>query len=643
MTIDSVFLEGSMTRIYSLNTLIVGAGVSGLKAAVSLYDKGVKDIAVLYGSDDSSVSSAAVSDRQNYYLLAGSGKVGDSALKMAEDLTASGEVDGQVALTQAALSQRGFSFLCDHGLEHAEGKYGEVISYGKDPQIGRSLRLTDRASGQIRDLLVREAQNRSIPFLKDYQLIRILTDQDHTRVIGAVILNRSGVRDRYQRFALVNCENIILATGGPGGLYRHSAYPKNHIGSLGLALSAGAAAANAFSHTMGITALNLPLMLNGGFFKALPRIISVNSKGQDACEFLPAYFGSYRQFYVLMRQKGKAWSFDADRVLPGSIERSSLLDLLIDREINGRDRHVFLDYTANPEGISEKTLPCQRLKNLYPEAYEALLDFNIDPSVSMIEIGVCQVHHNGGLMTNHHYETTLPHLFAVGEAAGPENSVNKLGESLNQTQVSAIRAASSIAYHYNDQPLPIDEFISQSRQSYSSVCAVSDRFLASLRQTDAPGINPPYDGSERRPDPIRDLPSDIGRRMDKACGIYRDPGRLEHELKEARIRLSNLTEAYAPSSQADLSALFASYDLLMTQIAVLTSSLDFIQQKKYSLGSFLHYDKEGTLPLEGLPEMYRFSTAGHDKDPEKVQLLTMSEDGSCQIQWRKASPIPPVK
>lgn len=643
MTIDSVFLEGSMTRIYSLNTLIVGAGVSGLKAAVSLYDKGVTDIAVMYGSDDSSISRAAVSDRQNYYLLAGSGKMGDSALKMAEDLAASGEVDGQVALTQAALSQRGFSFLCDHGLEHAEGKYGEVISYGKDPQIGRSLRLTDRASGQIRDLLAKEALKRSIPLLKDYQLIQILTDQDHTRVIGAVILNRSGIRDRYQRFALVNCQNIILATGGPGGLYRRSAYPKSHMGSLGLALSAGAAAANAFSTTMGITALNLPLMLNGGFFKALPRIISVNSQGQDACEFLPAYFGSHRQFYVLMRQKGKAWSFNADRLSPGNPDRSSLLDLLIDREISSKGRHVFLDYTANPEGINEKTLPCQRLKNLYPEAYEALLDFNIDPSVSMIEIGVCQVHHNGGLMTDHHYETTLPHLFAVGEAAGPENSVNKLGESLNQTQVSAIRAASSIAYHYQAQPMEIDDFISQAKDAYGEVCAVSDRFLSCLRQTSAPGINPPSAASEGRPDPIRDLPSDIGRRMDKACGLYRDPGRLEHELKEARIRLSHLTEAYQPSSQADLSFLFASYDLLLTQIAVLTSSLDFISQKKYSLGSFLHYDKEGTLPLEGLPEMYRFTTAGWDPAQENVQLLTMDPNGQCRIQWHKASPIPPVK
>ena len=50
MIYDSVFIEGSLTKIYSLNTVIVGGGIAGLNAAIHLFDRGQTDIAILIDS-----------------------------------------------------------------------------------------------------------------------------------------------------------------------------------------------------------------------------------------------------------------------------------------------------------------------------------------------------------------------------------------------------------------------------------------------------------------------------------------------------------------------------------------------------------------------------------------------------------------
>ena len=56
MIFASVFIEGSMTKIISVDTVIVGGGIAGLSAAVNLYDKGVRDICLLTDAGDGAAS-----------------------------------------------------------------------------------------------------------------------------------------------------------------------------------------------------------------------------------------------------------------------------------------------------------------------------------------------------------------------------------------------------------------------------------------------------------------------------------------------------------------------------------------------------------------------------------------------------------
>ncbi|MFR3483598.1 MAG: hypothetical protein ACLTXL_08985 [Clostridia bacterium] len=47
MTSDTIILHGIPTKVYSVNTVIVGTGAAGYNAAKQLWDMGQKDIAIL--------------------------------------------------------------------------------------------------------------------------------------------------------------------------------------------------------------------------------------------------------------------------------------------------------------------------------------------------------------------------------------------------------------------------------------------------------------------------------------------------------------------------------------------------------------------------------------------------------------------
>ena len=63
------------------------------------------------------------------------------------------------------------------------------------------------------------------------------------RKSGTLTLDRKGetVRVRFVEGRVVGAENVVLAVGGPGGLYKTSVYPTVHTGGIGLGLMVGAA------------------------------------------------------------------------------------------------------------------------------------------------------------------------------------------------------------------------------------------------------------------------------------------------------------------------------------------------------------------------------------------------------------------
>ena len=86
-----------------VHTLVVGSGAAGFNAALSLYEEGVRDIAIVCEGINVGTSRNTGSDKQTYYKLGMCGTA-DSPRDMAQDLFDGGCVDGDVAYAEAANS-----------------------------------------------------------------------------------------------------------------------------------------------------------------------------------------------------------------------------------------------------------------------------------------------------------------------------------------------------------------------------------------------------------------------------------------------------------------------------------------------------------------------------------------------------------
>lgn len=629
MNYDSVFIEGALTKIYSLNTLIVGGGIAGLNAALRLYDQGQTDIAILIDSDAGSTSRYARSDQQSYYKLATYGSETDSPYRMAKSLQSTLSSDGDLALVEAALSNQCFYRLAELGLPFPQNAFGEYVGIRSSQDTARrSISCGPDTASKILQALELEVKKRHILVLHGHQMVRIFTDENCKKAIGLLALNCDNVRERHQRYILFNCTNLILATGGPGGLFHHEGYPAAHTGCLGLALEAGAKALNLTEFQYGICAASLSLTMNGAYQEAMPRYISVDENSQNSSEFLLSYFSNSADLYHILKLKGVQWSFDAKKVRE---DGTSLIDLLLYHEISMKGRRVYMDYRSNPSGYEAEQTPAQRLQTISPSAYQTLLDMGVDPAKEPIEVCTAVLHHNGGLAVDLHWQSNLQHLFPIGEAAGTHGSYVPLGASLNETQVSGQRAASYILSHYADPPMDIDSFVSCVREDYHQRIEMTDDFITHLQQKGVASENAIS---------IRSVRTEIGKRMDKACGLFRDASRIEHELKRAQESLVHLPAFFTPHAMTDLSLFFKNYDLLLCQIAFLSAMLDYDRSGGKSRGSYLLYDKNGSLPHPKLEEMFRFSVANSSLAGKLQEVTYQPETLDCHITWRPVRLIP---
>ncbi|MBP5292884.1 MAG: FAD-binding protein, partial [Clostridia bacterium] len=119
-------------RIIESGIIIVGSGAAAYNAAVTLAEHGVTDLALVTEGRTDGTSRNTGSDKQTYYKLSLAGDSVDSVHEMAKDLFAPGCVDGDIALTEAALSTPCFLHLARLGVPFPTNAYGEYVGYKTD-------------------------------------------------------------------------------------------------------------------------------------------------------------------------------------------------------------------------------------------------------------------------------------------------------------------------------------------------------------------------------------------------------------------------------------------------------------------------------------------------------------------------------
>ena len=341
-------------------------------------------------------------------------------------------------------------------------EYGQFFGYqtDNDPRP-RATSIGPYTSREMCLMLLKRVRELGIKIGEGENVIQLLTtgEDDRKRAVGAIVMKQDG------SLAAYGAENIVFATGGPGGLYKTSAYPEVHTGAISLALMAGAKAQNLPESQYGLASIKFRWNVSGTYMQAIPRFISTGAGGlSEESEFMGDYFSSASEMCSLIFLEGYEWPFDARRVINGS----SLIGILVYIETVIKGRRVFLDYRHNPEGFSFASLnkeaheyllksnalldtPIERLRQMNPEAIKLFQNHGIDITEEPLEIAVCAQHNNGGLAGNIWWESTnIKHLFPVGEVNGSHGIYRPGGSALNSGQVAGFRVAEYIANRYGD-------------------------------------------------------------------------------------------------------------------------------------------------------------------------------------------------
>ncbi|MBA3687179.1 MAG: FAD-binding protein, partial [Planctomycetes bacterium] len=455
--VERIEVDGVALPVLRCGALVVGSGAAGLRAAVELRRGGV-DVLVVSMSPFGGTSACSGSDKQTLHT-AGTSRRGDDFAKLAGDLGAGGGMDADTAYVEAVGSINALAGLQYLGLPLPTDRFGAVLRYQTDhDDVGRATSCGPRTSRLMVKVLAEEALRLGVPFRRRCEAVRLLTTAG--RVIGCVVVDREHGLNPWG-LGVVLASSTVLATGGPGELFRDSVYPRHCYGSLGMAMEAGAEVCNLTECQFGIGTRrqDFPWNLSGSYVQVMPRVFSRDAAGGEHA-FLGDWFRTTRELAGNVFRKGYQWPFHASRMLGYG---SSLVDLAIHAETR-RGRTVHLDFLRNPEPVpggrpfalddldddvrtyleragATQALPIDRLRAMNPLAIELYRMHGYDLAREPLAFNVNHQHMNGGVAVDCWNRASLPGLYAVGEVAGTHGVTRPGGAALNAGQVGGIRAA----------------------------------------------------------------------------------------------------------------------------------------------------------------------------------------------------------
>ena len=612
-------------KTYSFDSVVIGSGAAGFATACNIAKIGKKSVCIVTEGINCGTSRNTGSDKQTYYKLSLAGGTPDSVREMADTLFSGGCVDGDNALCEASLSSRCFLDLCAAGVPFPSNKYGEYIGYktDHDPKA-RATSAGPLTSKYMTEALQNKAEELHIEIFDKLYAIEVLKNDDEVCGLLCFDMNNGD----YVSFA---SPNVVLATGGPAGIYYDSVYPTSHHGTTSLALKAGAALQNMTEWQYGLASKDPRWNVSGTYMQVLPRLVSVDESGKER-EFLWEYFFEPYEALSMLFLKGYQWPFDINKVAEGS----SVIDLLVYRESVLRGRKVYLDYTKNPFGIEnieyEKLsleayeylnraeacfgTPIERLAKMNQPAIELYLSKGVDISAEYLEIALCAQHCNGGVAVNANWESRVRGLYAVGEAAGTHGITRPGGSALNAGQVGALRAAEAISA--SNRSVDSEQFaeIAQAR---------ADRAIALSSEA-----NSPIDLVGRL--------MTARKKMSACAGAIRNTlemSRYLADIKSAIWLIKNIK--YLPSMD-EIYSCYMLQDTLTVQAAVLAAMIDFAKKNSFSRGSALYTDENGDAPM-GLEDIFFYSLPEKDSHKRVIQSVELrGVDFLCSRRFVRKMP-----
>ncbi len=390
--------------------LVVGSGCSGLYCALNLPEE--KRITVITKSNVESSDSylaqggiCVLKDRSDY-------------ASFFKDTLKAGhyENDRESVSIMINSSMEVISELVSFGVEFKRKADGSFEFTKEGAHTHKRILFHEDVTGkEITSKLYEEVKKRANIEILEYTTLLDIIEADG-RCVGAVIKGKDGEIDT------VSCEYTVLATGGIGGLYRHSTNFR-HLTGDALAIS--------IKHNIALKNINYIQTHPTTFYSPNEEdrsfLISESVRGEGA-----KLYNKNKERFV-------------DELLPRDMVTAAI------REQMAKDGTDFVWEDLRP-------IPEKELKEHFPNIVEHCKEMGFDATKECIPIVPAQHYFMGGIKVDYNSRTSMRCLYAVGETAcnGVHGKNRLASNSLLESLVFAKRAALEIGENPVDvYPLPI--------------------------------------------------------------------------------------------------------------------------------------------------------------------------------------------
>lgn len=297
--------------------------------------------------------------------------------------------------------------LVDFGVRFK--KNGEEFTYTREGAHSKARILfhEDETGKEITSHLLETARKRSnITLIENFTMVDLIIKDNMCRgIIG---------HDESENYVSISADYTVLATGGIGGLFKHSTNYRHLTGdALALALK-----------------YNIKLR-HIDYIQIHPTTLYTNKHGR---EFLISE--SVRgEGAILLNSKGERF---VNELLP----RDTVAGAIFDEMKKEGSEHVWLSLAP---------IPKEEIKSHFPNIYKHCLEEGYDITKEPIPVVPSQHYFMGGITVNRYSKTSMERLYAVGETAcnGVHGKNRLASNSLLESLVFAKRAARDIALHYD--------------------------------------------------------------------------------------------------------------------------------------------------------------------------------------------------
>lgn len=270
----------------------------------------------------------------------------------------------------------------------------------------RILFHEDITGKEITSHLLEAARKReNITIIEHFTMVDII--EENNECFGIIGYDENGV------YTDIQADYTVLATGGIGGLYKHSTNYRHLTGdSLAIALNRGIKLQNI--DYIQIHPTTLYSTKKGRRF-----LISESVRGEGA-----VLFNSHMQRFV-------------DELLPRDVVAAAIY-----KEMK-KDNKPYV-------WLSMKPIPTETVKNHFPNIYKHCLEEGYDVTKECIPVVPAQHYFMGGIDVDKYSKTSMNRLYAVGETAcnGVHGKNRLASNSLLESLVFAKRAAGRISDTY---------------------------------------------------------------------------------------------------------------------------------------------------------------------------------------------------